>query len=167
MPDNMEVNEQKNPGKFTAPAKPLADNGSATGRGPSVPQVQSRKMQYMFGPRDHAGLVTLAAGPQPLYDANQVHEALTKMPDVDVVRRVKPSGLTTLSAGPNVSRDIIVVTTTPEQGSYLQSVAHAGMIVERDHLLKHFAGAPQFATQPTSSQTLSASADVKFHVQDA
>jgi subtilisin family serine protease len=105
-----------------------------------------------------------------VYDANQIHEALTKIPDVDVIRRIKPSGLSTLSAGPHGSRDVIVVTTTPEQGSYLQSIAHAGIIVERDHLLKHLAGvAPQIGGgQPQAPvQTLSTNADVKFHVQDS
>jgi subtilisin len=156
--------------KLTTAAKPQipTDYGSAASRGAASPEVESRKVQYIFGPRDSVGLTALAAGPQPVYDANQVHEALAKMPDVDVIRRIKPSGLSTLSAGPHVSRDVIVVTTTPEQGSYLQSIAHAGMIVERDYLLKHLAGvAPQLGGQPQAPvQTLSANADVKFHVQD-
>jgi subtilisin len=169
MADNTEINEQKDRKLITPKPQIPTDPGPTSSRGAATSDVESRKVQYIFGPRDRVGLMALAAGPQPLYDANQVHEALAKMPDVDVIRRIKPSGLSTLSAGPQVSRDVIVVTTTPEQGSYLQSIAHAGMIVERDYLLKHLAGLPQqFGSQPQAPvQTLSASADVKFHVQDA
>jgi subtilisin len=171
MPDNTETNEQKDSRKFSAAprAQNPGDPGSAAGRGVGISDVQSRKVQYMFAARDRVGLTTLGAGPLPTYDANQVFDALSHMPEVEVIRRIKPSGLATLSAGPQVSRDIVVAVTTPEQGLYLQSIAHPGMIVERDYLLKHLAGlAPQFAGQPQAPlQTIPVNADVKFHVQDA
>src|SRR5262249_28036781 len=73
--------------------------------------------------------------------------------------------------------DVIVVATTPEHGLYLQSIAHPGMIVERDHHLKHLGSFGPQIVSPFRSGTdinpLSVSpmppgtTDMKFHVQDA
>jgi len=131
-------------------------------------EVQTRKVHYLFAARHRVGLMALAAGPQPVYDAQQVYDALSRMPEVTVVRRIRPSGFSALSAGPGASQDVIVVATTPEHGLYLQSIAHPGMIVERDHHLNHLAGfGPQFVSQPVRATAVSAaSLEITFHIQN-
>ncbi len=164
MPDNKEISEQKDVRKPAATSTSQAagaDSGTTSSRGATNPDVQSRKVQYMFAARDQVELAVLASGPHPVYDANQVFRALDNMPDVDVIRRIKPSGFSALSAGPLASQDIIVATTTPEQGVYLQSIAHPGMLVERDRLLKHLAFGPAALTGVFSGGT-----GVRFHIQD-
>src|SRR5437667_4724408 len=87
-------------------------------------EVQPRKVQYMFAARRRVGLLGVAAGPQPLYDAQQVHDALARMPEVEIVRRIRPSRFSAPSVDPYISQDIIVATTTPEHGLYLEGTAH-------------------------------------------
>ena len=129
--------------------------------------IAPRKLQYMFAARRGANLLPMAAGIEPAFDAQQVLEALQRMPEVTIVRRIRPSSFSVLSAGPSASQDIIVATTTPEHGQFLERIAHPGMIVERDLLLKHLSDLPTATAQRvTPARVVAASIDVKFHVQD-
>ncbi|MDF3812301.1 MULTISPECIES: S8 family serine peptidase [Rhodopseudomonas] len=139
---------------------------TSTGRN----EVIERQKQYMVGRRLSAGVATLSAGPGG-FDSRQVVEALSALPDLDVVRVVKSRGLSVLSTAAAASQDIVVVrTASPERAAYLEEMGarNPALIIERDHLLQHLGSSqPQFAVASRSpSQLITASVPVRFHIQD-
>ena len=94
------------------------------------------------------------------------------MPDVSVVRVIKPSSLAVLSATPSAAAsDIVVVrTATPERAKSLETLAqrNPSLIFEPDHSLRHLGNfRPLFLGLPPGSSNLTTvSIPVRIHVQD-
>ncbi|MDO9712316.1 S8 family serine peptidase [Paracraurococcus lichenis] len=173
-----------------SPAHAAAPGASATGSAADQPthkttphaDVGTRRRQYMVGravPTAEAyaaGFAPAAAGfglgPQVQaggsYNADEIVRALGAMPDVEVVRRVRPTGVGVLSAGA-ANHDIVVVrTATLEKAEFLETMGrrNPSLIVERDHLLQHLGTfRPAFVGLPgTPTQAATASIDVEFRV---
>ncbi|HTR14468.1 MAG TPA: S8 family serine peptidase [Roseiarcus sp.] len=132
--------------------------------------MKSREKQFIIGHRAPSKLSLMSSGPVS-YDPTQVIAALSTLPDVKIVRRIKQSGLTVLSTTPSTSHDVVVVRTgTPERAEHIKSLAQSNpaLIVERDYLLQHLASfRPQFtdsANNPT--QVATSGISVRFHVED-
>jgi subtilisin len=131
---------------------PATTNGRAGGNGstpppPTVePTVAVRRERYMVAARPLPGVQPMAV--------DVIAGALTNMPDVTVVKRVRPRGFGALSAGGGGSGgtpEIVVAEMPPERGLALQASAQQGVIVERDALLRH---ADDLSTSFTNAATM-------------
>ena len=91
-------------------------------------------------------------GVQPMA-VDVIAGALTNMPDVAVVKRVKPRGFGALSAGGGNggTPEIVVAEMPPARGLALQASAAPNVIVERDALLRH---ADDLSTSFTNAATM-------------
>jgi len=137
--------------------------------------LSEREMQYMITPRHGnrafaaMGLGALAAQPGMMPDMERIHSALQAMNNVTVVRRIRPSGVSVLSAGMGVSHDILVVRTKAEDKRLLDGLSHPGLIIERDHLLGHLADSTPFGNGANNIRPLNltmSSVTLEFHVTD-
>jgi subtilisin family serine protease len=97
-------------------------------------QVGARRKQFIIATRAGANLNPMAV--------DMLHSQLENLPDVTVVRRVRPSVVGTFSLGGAAAGDMIVAETTPERGLELQATAGPGLIVEENRELAHLALSP-------------------------
>jgi subtilisin family serine protease len=130
---------------------PATTNGGAGGNGstpprPTVePTVAVRRERYMVAARPLPGVQPMAV--------DVIAGTLTNMPDVTVVKRVKPRGFGALSAGGGNggTPEIVVAEMPPARGLALQASAPPNVIVERDALLRH---ADDLSTSFTNAATM-------------
>jgi len=130
---------------------PATANGSAGGNGSTPPRatveptVAVRRERYMVAARPLPGVQPMAV--------DVIAGALTNMPDVAIVKRVKPRGFGALSAGGGSggTPEIVVAEMPPERGLALQASAPPNVIVERDALLRH---ADDLSTSFTNAATM-------------
>jgi len=121
-------------------------NGSSPPRATVEPTVAVRRERYMVAARPLPGVQPMAV--------DVIAGALTNMPDVAIVKRVKPRGFGALSVGGGGSGgtpEIVVAEMPPERGLALQASAPPNVIVERDALLRH---ADDLSTSFTNAATM-------------
>ena len=124
-----------------SPSSPGAANGAA-----GVSEVSERSVEYLVSIRAGATL-------NPASRTASLLDALKAMPDVSILRTVKPSGSNLLSATGDSGSDIHVIATTPERAANLQASAAVtpDVVVEPNHPLMHLgAPAPTLAVAPTA-----------------
>lgn len=130
-----EKNEQDpaEAGKATGSAA-NGNGGTATraSKAVSVPaQVAQRQGRYMVAPRSIPGQV------QPMA-VDSLHSVIEAMPDVQIVKRVKPRSFSTMSLGGG-GTEVIVAEMSVDKGDALRASAPPNVIVEPDNRLQHFA----------------------------
>jgi subtilisin len=137
--------------------------------------LSEREMQYLITPRhgnralSAMGLGALAAQTTMAPDMDRIHNALKTMNNVTVIRRIRPSGVSVLSAGIGAGNDILVVRTKAEDRRFLDGLSHPGLIIERDHLLGHLADSTPFGYGSNNIKPLKiamGSVTLQFHVID-
>jgi subtilisin len=119
-----------------APADPdPGPEGGTGGAAASVPaQVVQRTERYLMAPRALPGQI------QPMA-LDLLASAVDTMPDVRIVKRLRPRGFNVLSVGGGGGTEILVTEMTVERGTMLQAGAPPNVIVETDRLLRrHDAG---------------------------
>lgn len=127
-------------------------------RGITVKPVESRKRQYLIAPRSVPGLAPMAT--------DMIAAAIEMMPEVEVVKRIKPRVFGALAAGTGTP-EVIVARMDERRGEELRQGSPPQVIVERDETLVHFQDfslqrAAQEALVPVSEPT-----EIKFHVVGA
>jgi subtilisin len=138
---------------------------SAAARGAEPMPIGSRKRQYLIAPRSIPGLAPMAA--------DVLANAIEMMPDVEVVKRIKPRvfGASAAGFGPLAAAggapEVIVARMDEQRGDGLRQTAPPQVIVERDERLVHFqdlslSRAAQEALVPTGEPVA-----IKFHVVGA
>jgi subtilisin len=141
--------------QFTAAVSP--------GPAPQDVQLKQKKVELLISVRPAGNL-------SPAARTLSVLDALTAMPDVEIVHSIKPSGAVVFSSGPGAnSADVIVARTTQERGLALQLSAAAtpDVIVEPNHRLIHFGDFTlQLAGLPPTGLSATASTSVQFRVVD-
>jgi subtilisin len=147
----MADNNSTGPNPSTNSPGPATTNGSVGGNGSTPPRatveptVAVRRERYMVAARPLPGVQPMAV--------DVIAGALTNMPDVAIVKRVKPRGFGALSAGGGNggTPEIVVAEMPPERGLALQASAPPNVIVERDALLRH---ADDLSTSFTNAATM-------------
>lgn len=128
-------------------AFPPPQEGVAPPQEPGNKGIAPRSVDYLVSIRSGSSL-------NPAARTVSVFDALRAMPDVEIVRTIKPSGPGLFAAGiDGQSSDVHVIRTTPERAASLQASAAAtpDVIVEPNHRLIHLADfVPQLAVTPTS-----------------
>src|SRR5262245_48082251 len=142
----------------------------ARGDGQMRGEVQPRKVRFIVAPRTGPAFFGPSV-PQTLYDSQQVQDALSRMTDVELVRRIKsaralPAGVQ--HPAESASQDLIVADTTLHRALYLQGTAPIGMVVERDSAIGHLSNPVSgFAVHSLGPPMIcAAKVELKFHVQD-
>src|SRR5690348_8601310 len=83
------------PASVAAAAPAVSPMTNPSGPRPAEREVQTREMQYMLGRRAPSALSPMAFhGQVGSYDAEQIVNALSNIPDVTIVRRIRQSSLT-------------------------------------------------------------------------
>ena len=146
-----------------AAASPQLTTAASPGPAPQDVQLKQKKIEFLVSVRPAGNL-------SPAERTLSVLDALTAMPDVEIVHSIKPSGSAVFSSGPGAnSADVIVARTTQERGLALQLSAAAtpDVIVEPNHRLIHLANlTPQLAGLPPTGLSAVASTSVQFRVVD-
>jgi subtilisin len=122
---------QPNP---TNGANGAAAGGSTQPRATVEPTVMVRRERYMVASRQLPGIQPMAT--------DVIVNALTNMPDVTILKRLRPRGFGAFSAGgvSGGSTEIIVAEMEPAKSVALRASAPANVVVERDALLRHADG---------------------------
>lgn len=110
------------------------------------PEIQTRRPQYLITSRRGSGL-------HPMQVTNMTAAVLQNMDDVKLLKRLKPSGLSTFSTMGSAA-EVLVAETTVARGLELQRTANQDLIVEPNHFLIHLGSV---ARNP-SSQSISLAA---------
>ncbi|HVW93085.1 MAG TPA: S8 family serine peptidase [Devosia sp.] len=121
-----------------------------------VHEVGARRKQFIIAARAGANLNPMAV--------DMLHSQLDHLPDVKVVRRVRPSVVGTFGLGGGVAGDMIVAETTAERGLELQATAGPGLIVEENRELTHLALSPLDTAAAASAQPVTDS--IRLQVTD-
>jgi subtilisin len=114
---------------------PAAAGPDATSPRPTVEAgVMIRRERFMVAARQLPGVQPMAA--------DAIANTLTNMPDVTIVRRVRPRGFGALAAGgpTGITPEIIVAEMDPARGAALRASAPPHVVVEPDALLRHADG---------------------------
>lgn len=123
-------------GAATAPSNGARSGSERSDRGPTGPvpaQVAARQRRYLMAPRRLPGQI------QPM-SLDLLNSTIEAIPDVRIVKRLKPRGLSTLSVGPfggGGGTEILVAETTIDRGELLRRTAGPHVIVEHDAMLRH------------------------------
>lgn len=117
---NQRGNASQSRGSETAAAAPTLE-----------PTIKVRRDRYLIATRPQPGIQPMAA--------EMIASALTNMPDVTIVKHVRPSGFGALSAGGGGGGmpEVVVAEMEPARGAALRAGAPPNVIVERDALLRH------------------------------
>ncbi|MGY3448681.1 S8 family serine peptidase [Bradyrhizobium sp. USDA 4353] len=125
-----------------------SDNSPGQGKGPNgranaapnktdaasptvEPTVKTRRSRFLVAARPLPGVQPMAV--------DAIATTLNNMPDVQIIRQVKPSGFGALSAGGGGGGmpEIVVAEMDPARGAALRASAPPNVIVEHDALLRH------------------------------
>jgi subtilisin family serine protease len=124
--------------------------------------VRPGRVEYLVAVRPSASLHPTAT--------DMMFAALSAMPDVEIMDRIQPSGVTALGlGGVGGSSDVFVIRTTLQRGLELQMTADPSVAVERNQVLVHLADQfdPQFSGVPAGLPLIApASIQVQFKVVD-
>jgi subtilisin family serine protease len=124
--------------------------------------VQTRPAMYLIAPR--AGV----AGQMRPMSSSALHAELEGLPGVTVRRKLKPRGMSLLSAsGPGEVHEIIVAEMTHEHGERLRANAPPDVIIERDEKLRHAAEMGASLVHAPVSATARITADVRLKIVDS
>jgi subtilisin len=141
---------------------PTAQTKPRQGEMDSKPgEVTAGRVEYLVAVRPGAGLHRAAT--------DMMFSALSAMPDIEILDRIKPSDVTALAAGgASITSDVIVIRTTLQRGLELQMTADPTVVVERNHALAHLAAFdPQFSGVPAGLPFIApASLQLQFKVVD-
>lgn len=157
---------QPGPGASSQPASndpnavsPAAASPTGPGSRPTVDAgVAVRRERYMIASRQLPGVQPMAA--------DVLANSLTSLPDVTIVRRIRPRGLGALAAGgpTGAAPEIVVAEMDPARGAALRATAPPNIVVERDALLRH---ADVLATADFNNIALGVGIDIQLRVVGA
>lgn len=107
----------------------------------------SRPTQYLIAPRSVPGVL------QPM-SADDLHDHITRMPDVKVLKRIRPKTVSTFSmgGGGGIMPDMTVAEMSAEQGLQLQASAPPNVIVERNARLTYVNSQDPYAFAKSAAQ---------------
>jgi subtilisin len=115
-------------------------NESMTG---NADALGAGRVEYLVAVRPNVGLHPGAT--------DAMFSALSKMPDVEIVSRIKPGDSVLAAGGAGSASDVIVIRTTLQRGFELQMAADPTVVLERNHSLIHLTTFdPQFSAMPAS-----------------
>jgi subtilisin len=123
--------------------------------------VAPGRVEYLVAVRPSVGLHPAAT--------DMMFSALSAMPDVEILNRIKPGDTSArVAGGASIPGDVIVIRTTLQRGLELQMTADPTVVVERNHALVHLAASdPQFLGVPASLPYIApASVQLQFKVVD-